>query len=186
MSVRLIMGGARSGKSSYAEQLALELLAERKQENPQTQLHYIATAEAFDTEMKARIALHQERRDGQWMNHEVPVELSGALGSFTENDIVLVDCLTVWLNNVIHYLGEGAETNLIQSKLKELTDSLAETKGMIICVSTEVGLGIVPMNALTRLYVDHAGWMNQGVAKVAEQVDLVVAGLPMKLKGSGC
>ncbi len=184
MSVTLIIGGARSGKSGYAEQQVLNLLAKRMQTNPQTQLHYVATAEPFDDEMKARIALHQERRDEQWTNHEVPVELPQALSVFTDNDIVLVDCLTVWLNNVIHYLGENAETNHIQSKLKELTDALAETEGTIICVSTEVGLGIVPMNALTRLYVDHAGWMNQGVAKIAEQVDLVVAGLPMKLKGS--
>lgn len=184
MSVRLIIGGARSGKSSYAEQQVLELLAKRIQNNPRAQLHYIATAEPFDEEMKVRIALHQERRDEQWSNHEIPVELPKALGAFTESDIVLVDCLSVWLNNVIHYLGEYAESKAIQSKLQELTNALAETKGTIICVSTEVGLGIVPMNALTRLYVDHAGWMNQGVAKVAEQVDFVVAGLPMKLKGS--
>ncbi len=184
MSVRLYIGGARSGKSGYAEQQALELLADRKKVNPQAKLHYIATAEPFDDEMKARIALHQARRDGQWTNHEIPVDLPNALTAFHEDDVVLVDCLTVWLNNVIHYLGEEAETNQIQAKLKELTDSLSNTQGTILCVSTEVGLGIVPMNALTRLYVDHAGWMNQGVAKVSEKVELVVAGLPMTLKGS--
>jgi len=184
MSVTLYIGGARSGKSGYAEQQALDLLAACKLINPQAQLHYIATAEAFDDEMRARIALHQERRDSQWMNHEIPVELPQALGAFTESDIVLVDCLTVWLNNVIHYLGNEADSEHIQGKLKELNHALEQTQATILCVSTEVGMGIVPMNALTRLYVDHAGWMNQGVANVAEQVELVVAGLPMKLKGN--
>lgn len=184
MPVKLYVGGARSGKSGYAEQQALALLAACQSINSQAQLHYVATAEAFDDEMSARIALHQARRDSQWINHEIPVELPQALYAFTESDIVLVDCLTVWLNNVIHYLGSEADSEHIQAKLKELNYALAQTKATILCVSTEVGMGIVPMNALTRLYVDHAGWMNQGVAHVAEQVELVVAGLPMKLKGN--
>jgi len=184
MAVRLVVGGARSGKSDYAEQQVLELFEQGKQNNPQTRLHYVATAEPFDEEMKERISLHQARRDEQWINHECPVELARILEQFSEHDIVLVDCLTVWLNNVIHYLGDEVESSKIKDKLGELTCALEKTKGTVVCVSTEVGLGVVPMNALTRLYVDHSGWMNQAVAKVSEQVDFVVAGLPMKLKGS--
>ncbi len=183
MAVRLYLGGARSGKSAFAEQQALRLLEEGKRIHPQTCLHYVATAEPFDDEMKERISLHQARRDEQWVNHEYPVELPKALMEFKQHDVVLVDCLTVWLNNVIHYLGDNADSEQIKLKLNELTDALSQTQATVLCVSTEVGLGIVPMNALTRLYVDHSGWMNQAVARVAEQVDFVVAGLPMNLKG---
>ncbi|MFV0448819.1 MAG: bifunctional adenosylcobinamide kinase/adenosylcobinamide-phosphate guanylyltransferase [Vibrio sp.] len=183
MAAKLYLGGARSGKSTYAEQQALRLLEEGKCIHPQTRLHYVATAEPFDDEMKERISHHQARRDEQWINHECPVELPKALLEFNQYDVVLVDCLTVWLNNVIHYLGDNADSAQIKLKLNELADALARTQATVLCVSNEVGLGIVPMNALTRLYVDHSGWMNQAVAKVADQVDFVVAGLAMNLKG---
>lgn len=183
MAVRLYLGGARSGKSAYAEQQAIRLLEEGKSSPPQTQLHYVATAEPFDQEMKDRISLHQARRDEMWNNHECPVELAQLLPKFEAHDVVLVDCLTVWLNNVIHYLGDNANSEQIKLKLNELTHALAETQATILCVSTEVGLGVVPMGTLTRLYVDHSGWMNQAVAKIAEKVDFVVAGMPMTLKG---
>ncbi|MBD0785562.1 bifunctional adenosylcobinamide kinase/adenosylcobinamide-phosphate guanylyltransferase [Vibrio sp. Y2-5] len=182
MAVRLYLGGARSGNTSFAEQQAMTLLNQGNGIHPYTKLHYVATVEAFDQEMKARISLRQARRDEQWNHHECPLELAKILMSFNEQDIVLVDCLAVWLNNLIHCLGDNADSEQIKLKLDELTQALAETHATILCVSTEVGLGIVPKNALSRLYVDHCGWMNQAVAKVAEQVDFVVAGLPMNLK----
>lgn len=183
MAVQFYLGGARSGKSGIAEQEALELLQDRRVFNSQTRLHYIATAEPFDDEMKERIALHQQRRDEQWVNHECPLQLAQKIAQFTEHDIVLIDCLTVWLNNVLYHLTDSAESHNIREKVSELKLALSQTEATVLCVATEVGLGIVPMNALTRRYVDHAGWMNQAVARIADQVEFVVAGLPMRLKG---
>ncbi|PWI32259.1 bifunctional adenosylcobinamide kinase/adenosylcobinamide-phosphate guanylyltransferase [Vibrio albus] len=185
MTVQLYLGGARSGKSGYAEQQAIELYHKRRLTEPDTRLHYVATGEPFDDGMKERIRLHQERRDGQWVNHEHPLKLTEALRQFSPHDIVFVDCLSVWLNNVIHYKGDTVDSAFLRAQIEELAETLREVECKVLCVSTEVGLGIIPMNALSRFYVDHAGWMNQAVAAVADRVVMVAAGLPMVLKGEG-
>lgn len=176
MSVHLILGGARSGKSSFAE-------TDVKQGRKGKALHYVATAIAFDQEMQKRIQHHQQRRDESWQEHECPLQLPQLISLFTADDVVLVDCLTLWLNNVIFEQGEAAQDDTIRSKVDELVAALANSSAHIVLVSNEVGLGVVPMGEVTRLFVDHAGWMNQALAKVADEVTFVAAGLPMKLKG---
>ncbi len=176
MSVHLILGGARSGKSSFAETNA-------KQGREGKALHYVATAIAFDQEMQKRIQHHQQRRDESWQEHECPLQLPQLISRFTADDVVLVDCLTLWLNNVIFEQGEAAQDDTIRNKVDGLVVALANSSAHIVLVSNEVGLGVVPMGEVTRLFVDHAGWMNQALAKVADEVTFVAAGLPMKLKG---
>jgi adenosylcobinamide kinase/adenosylcobinamide-phosphate guanylyltransferase len=183
MTVRFFIGGARSGKSSYAEQQALALLELRVADGKPAQLHYIATAIAFDEEMRQRIKHHQSRRGVEWINHEVPLSLVQTLAQFQVQDIVLIDCLTLWLNNVIYNDGQTATAEAINQQVDALVDALSACPATILCVSNEVGLGIVPMGEISRLYVDHAGWMNQAVAAQAEQVTFMAAGLPMQLKG---
>ncbi|WP_260258372.1 bifunctional adenosylcobinamide kinase/adenosylcobinamide-phosphate guanylyltransferase [Vibrio intestinalis] len=175
MSIHLVLGGARSGKSSFAERQVIE--------QSELNRHYIATAIAFDKEMEQRIAHHQAGRDDLWQLHECPINIAALLESFNSNDIVLVDCLTLWLNNVIFADGETASSEQISSMVDQLVIALQNTKAQVVLVSNEVGLGVIPMGEVTRLYVDHAGWMNQAIAKVASQVTFVAAGLPMKLKG---
>ncbi|EGA70474.1 adenosylcobinamide kinase/adenosylcobinamide-phosphate guanylyltransferase [Vibrio sinaloensis DSM 21326] len=176
MSVHLILGGARSGKSRYAESL---VLAKTNHVN----CHYVATAQAFDPEMQARILHHQQRRGEQWSEHECPLALAPLINRFTDSDMVLVDCLTLWMNNLIYDLGEGACDDAIQSEVTKLVDALVESPARIVLVSNEVGLGVVPLGEVTRLFVDHAGWMNQAIAAKADEVTFIAAGLPMKLKG---
>ncbi|MDW6004176.1 bifunctional adenosylcobinamide kinase/adenosylcobinamide-phosphate guanylyltransferase [Vibrio mangrovi] len=183
MTACLFIGGARSGKSRYAEQQALALLEQRLSEGAAARLHYVATAIAFDREMQQRIELHQQRRGPEWCNHESPVLLAQTLAQFQAQDVVLVDCLTLWLNNVIYNEGETATVAMIEQQVQALVDVLKDSPATILCVSNEVGLGIVPMGEVSRLYVDHAGWMNQAIAAVAEQVTFMAAGLPMQLKG---
>ncbi|MDA0147649.1 bifunctional adenosylcobinamide kinase/adenosylcobinamide-phosphate guanylyltransferase [Vibrio sp. LaRot3] len=175
MSIHLVLGGARSGKSSYAEWQVIE--------QSHLKRHYIATAIAFDKEMEQRIAHHQAGRDEGWQLHECPLQVASLLQSFTSDDVVLVDCLTLWLNNVIFADGNTASSEQISSTVDQLVIALQNTKAEVVLVSNEVGLGVIPMGEVTRLYVDHAGWMNQAIAKVANQVTFVAAGLPMKLKG---
>lgn len=177
MSIHLILGGARSGKSRYAEHCVSESAH-------QSNKHYIATAIAFDEEMKARIAHHQQSRGDSWVEHECPTQLATLLTRFDSNDVVLVDCLTLWLNNVIYNEGVTLDETQIQYRVTELVEALNNTSAQVILVSNEVGLGVVPMGEVSRLFVDNAGWMNQAIAKVAEQVTFVAAGLPMTLKGT--
>lgn len=178
MSVIFILGGARSGKSTYAEAQALN----DYQTTPDSHLHYIASAVAFDQEMQHRIAHHQQRRSGLWQLHEAPYHLSQTLRQFTETDVVLVDCLTVWLNNLIFQLGDNVSDEQLIAEVSQLASILEASPARIYLVSNEVGMGVIPMGAVTRLFVDHAGWMNQAIAKIAQQVILVTAGLPLKLK----
>jgi adenosylcobinamide kinase/adenosylcobinamide-phosphate guanylyltransferase len=162
-----ILGGARSGKSNHAERLVGTLAA------PWT---YIATAQAHDEEMRERIALHRGRRDRRWRTVEAPFDLAGALDDADEDAPVLVDCLTLWLSN--HLLAGhdlGAEAG-------RLADRLSRPKGPWFVVSNEVGLGIVPDNALGRRFRDEAGRLNQRVAEAASRVVFMVAGLPMQVK----
>ena len=165
--VTLVLGGARSGKSRYAESLVTA--------RPHPWV-YIATAEARDDEMAARIAAHQARRAEGWQTIEAPHELPEALRDAPQGAAVLVDCLTLWLSNVMH-----AEFDIDEITLK-LEEALRVRTGTTVLVSNEVGLGIVPDNALARAFRDHAGNLNQAIAETANRVHFIAAGLPLTLK----
>jgi adenosylcobinamide kinase/adenosylcobinamide-phosphate guanylyltransferase len=167
----LILGGARSGKSRLAEQQALASGLE---------VIYVATSQALDCEMSARIAHHQERRPPAWGLIEEPLELARVLReNAAPGRCLLVDCLTLWLTNLL-LLDEP--TRLAEER-QQLLDGLAELPGRIILVSNETGMGVVPLGELTRRYVDEAGWLHQALAAQCQRVIFTVAGLPMVLKG---
>jgi adenosylcobinamide kinase / adenosylcobinamide-phosphate guanylyltransferase len=163
----LVLGGARSGKSRHAEALVAEA--------PAPWL-YLATGQASDDEMRARIADHRARRGGAWDTREVPLELTAALQAVPDGSAVLIDCLTLWLSNLM-LAGRDPEAESIR-----LAATLARPRGAWFVVSNEVGLGIVPENALARRFRDAAGRLNQRVAEVADAVILTVAGLPVRVK----
>ena len=168
----LILGGARSGKSALAERLA---------DNTGTDVVYIATAQAGDAEMAARIAHHRARRPAQWLCVEEPVQLADVLRKHAHaHRCLLVDCLTLWLSNL---LGD-ADAQLFERERERLLEVLPGLPGEVLMVSNEVGLGIVPMGALTRRFVDEAGRLHQSIAAVSERVVFVAAGLPLTLKGT--
>jgi adenosylcobinamide kinase/adenosylcobinamide-phosphate guanylyltransferase len=164
----LVLGGARSGKSRIAQQMC---------ENTKTRGVYIATAQAYDDEMRARIAQHQGDRDSFWSTFEAPFDLPQAVRSVTgEGHVVLVDCLTLWLSNVM--LAERE----VAAAIDALCSSIAAASGPVVLVSNEVGNGIVPDNALARRFRDAQGRLNQAVADVCDRVILVVAGCPLLVK----
>jgi len=163
----LITGGARSGKSRYAEARTLSLPG---------QPHYIATAEAKDVEMAARIAAHRARRGLPWADQEAPLELAGPLTATDGTGPRLVDCLTLWLSNLIF-----AERDL-NAETQRLCSTLAEQASPVLLVTNEVGMGIVPDNALARAFRDAAGRLNQSIARLADEVQLVVSGYPLRIK----
>jgi adenosylcobinamide kinase/adenosylcobinamide-phosphate guanylyltransferase len=163
----LILGGARSGKSARAEALTLSAAGD----GPAV---YLATSEAGDAEMKTRIAEHRARRGQQWMTREVPLDLVDALGS--ESRAMLVDCLTLWLSNL---MAAGRD---VAREGDRLAEAVAAHASPLVLVSNEVGMGIVPDNALARAFRDHAGRLHQKIAAVSDRVELVVAGLPLVLK----
>jgi adenosylcobinamide kinase/adenosylcobinamide-phosphate guanylyltransferase len=167
MSNILITGGARSGKSRHAEARACALPG---------QPVYIATAEALDDEMVERIARHRARRGNDWIEREVPLELVQTLIETDGGGARLVDCLTLWLSNLLHSGRDWPQ------EVAHLAEALTRQRSPVVMVTNEVGLGIVPDNALARAYRDAAGFMNQTIAGVADEVEFVVAGLPMKLK----
>jgi adenosylcobinamide kinase/adenosylcobinamide-phosphate guanylyltransferase len=168
MTSTLVLGGARSGKSAYAERLVTSLPP------PWT---YIATAEALDGEMAERIAVHRARRGEGWGTLDCALDLAGTLARADLSDRpVLVDCLTLWVSNLM--LGDH-DTALACDRLET---ALAARTAATVLVSNEVGLGIVPENALARRFRDEAGRVNQRIAKVADRVIFVVAGLPMTIK----
>ncbi len=168
MTTTLVLGGARSGKSAYAEGLVTALPA------PWT---YVATAEAHDGEMAARIAQHRARRGDGWVTIDCPVDLAGvvARADLAEQPL-LVDCLTLWVSNLMHLDGD------VDAACTALATALATRRAATVLVSNEVGLGIVPENALARRFRDEAGRVNQRLASVADRVIFVVAGLPMTVK----
>jgi adenosylcobinamide kinase/adenosylcobinamide-phosphate guanylyltransferase len=171
--VVLITGGARSGKSRYAEERAREAGA---------RLLYLATAEAGDEEMARRIAAHRERRGLQWMTVEEPIELSRELlRRCGEVDCAQVDCLTLWMSNLLLL----HDVEAVTKKIDELIDALTLLDFHVFFVTNEVGSSIVPDNALARSFRDLAGWTNQRVAQVADEVILMVAGLPVFVKKDG-
>ena len=166
-SLTLVVGGARSGKSSHAEALIAAHPA------PWT---YIATAQAFDEEMEERIAHHRARRSASWRTVDAPLDLAQTLAVMPRGAPVLVDCLTLWLSNImLADLDVDAET-------RRLVEVLGAPRGPWVVVANEVGLGIVPENALARRFRDEAGRLNQIVATRADSVTFTVAGLPLAVK----
>jgi adenosylcobinamide kinase / adenosylcobinamide-phosphate guanylyltransferase len=179
MSVHLILGGARSGKSAYAEKLASQ------SELPVT---YIATAQVYDDEFAKRIAHHQSRRPPHWEIIEAPFSLANTLDTHAKPDTCLiVDCLTLWLAQCIcpdcdRPAGQEKEHALWQQERAALMDILPTLQGTVLLVSNEVGMGIVPLGEINRQFQDEQGRLNQAVARLANEVTFVAAGLPLKLK----
>jgi adenosylcobinamide kinase/adenosylcobinamide-phosphate guanylyltransferase len=167
MTIILITGGARSGKSVRAETRAKAFAGKPV---------YVATAEALDAEMRERIAGHRARRGGEWIEHETPLELVPALEATDGGGARLVDCLTLWLSNLMHAERDWSK------ETTQLAEMLRAQKSPVVLVTNEVGLGIVPDNALARRFRDAAGVMNQMIAQAADEVEFVVAGLPMRVK----
>lgn len=164
--IELVLGGARSGKSRYAESVV------RTQTGPWV---YIATGRAWDAEMRDRIARHQQERGEGWLTVEEPLALAQALRDAGDGP-VLVDCLTLWLTNLL------LEERNIPAATGEFLEALSARTGMTVLVGNEVGLGIVPDNALARRFRDEAGWLHQKIAALADRVVLTVAGIPMVAK----
>lgn len=167
----LVLGGARSGKTSFAETLAL---------NSGAKPAYLATAEALDDEMRDRVRGHRSQRASRFVTVEEPVALSAALvGTAATHDVILVDCLTLWISNL---LGAGEDVAAAVEDLQGTLDRITHCK--IILVSNEVGLGIVPDNALARMFRDLAGSTHQRLAASCDEVYFIIAGLPLTLKSS--
>ncbi|OIQ70671.1 bifunctional adenosylcobalamin biosynthesis protein CobP [mine drainage metagenome] len=167
MAIILITGGARSGKSLRAESRARGFPG---------QPIYIATAEALDAEMSQRIMQHRARRANEWIEREAPLALVEALDATDGGGARLIDCLTLWLSNLMHANRDWSQ------EASRLAKALANQRSPVVLVTNEVGFGIVPDNALARAFRDAAGLTNQMIAKVADAVVFVVAGLPMRLK----
>ncbi|MBI5482895.1 MAG: bifunctional adenosylcobinamide kinase/adenosylcobinamide-phosphate guanylyltransferase [Deltaproteobacteria bacterium] len=172
----LITGGARSGKSAIAEKLARET---------GDSLCYLATAQALDGEMEERVKRHRERRGAEWSTVEEPLQLAQALaGCDGRYQVILVDCITLWLSNLLfkyEQSGTGAE-DLILAEVERLQNALQAMVTPVIMVTNEVGMGIVPENSLARLFRDIAGRTNQELAAAADEVHVVISGIPLKLK----
>lgn len=165
-----VLGGARSGKSRYAQARA-EAFAGK--------LLFIATAQAFDAEMTDRIAQHRADRGARWATVEAPLDLAGAIATAAPDTILLIDCLTLWASNLMF-----AERD-IAHETEKLVAVIRTARSPLILVANEVGLGIVPDNALARRFRDAAGLINQAVAAAADEAVMMVAGLPLWLKNSG-
>jgi adenosylcobinamide kinase/adenosylcobinamide-phosphate guanylyltransferase len=167
----LVLGGARSGKSAFAQ-----AAAEAKASESGGRLVMIATAQAFDSEMAERIARHRDDRGSAWTTLEAPLDLSGTLANLRASDIVVVDCLTLWLSNLM------LDERDVAKAAAELGATAEQFDGALWLVSNEVGFGIVPDNALARRFRDEAGRLHQALAQAADAVTLVVAGLTLRLK----
>ena len=163
----LVTGGARSGKSSFAEKRTKQL---------GSSLMYIATSEIIDLEMENRVAEHQARRGSEWQTLHAPLKLTEALSEIDGKGPCLVDCLTIWLNNLIFH----NEDTIVATK--ELIKVLEQRSDPVVLVTNEVGSGIVPENALARRFRDEAGRMNQIISEVADEVYLSVSGIPLQIK----
>lgn len=165
----LITGGQRSGKSEYAERLALAL-------SPTPT--YVATAHIWDEEFRQRVEIHKQRRGSQWTNIEEETELSRLN---VENQVVLIDCITLWATNI--FFANGSSVTDALEKLKSEFDAFTSQNATFIFVTNEIGLGGVSDNELQRKFTDMQGWMNQYVASKADEVTLMVSGIPLKVKG---
>ncbi len=171
----LVLGGARSGKSSFAESLAEKYAKEYR-----LPVTYIATAEVTDSEMGNRIRRHREERPATWSTIEEPIEVANVLKNMKDPQVVLIDCLSLLLNNWLYY-GEYSETAFLKRK-DEFVSAIASAEWPIIMVSNEVGFGLVPAEFESRVYRDWLGWLNQAVAQRASHVYLVVAGIPIDVR----
>ncbi|MEN7972870.1 MAG: bifunctional adenosylcobinamide kinase/adenosylcobinamide-phosphate guanylyltransferase [Verrucomicrobiota bacterium] len=166
----LVTGGSRSGKTAHALERAMRF------ENR----IYLATAEAIDEEMVDRIDRHQAERGDDFKTVEEPLDLAGALNRIPEGTgVVLIDCMTVWLGNLMHKNGVQKEP---YTEVRDFLTALETPPCNIVIVTNELGSGIIPHDAMTRTYRDHAGWLNQDIAKIADEVLLVACGLPLTLK----
>lgn len=165
--LHLILGGARSGKSRYAEQLA---------HAADLPVAVIATAQNSDAEMAARIARHKSDRPSHWQLHEEPLALAASIRRMPPGTFILVDCLTLWLNNV-HYHAQDAG-----AACDDLFAALANSDNSVLLVSNEISMGVVPLGPESRRYVDDLGRLHQSLAQLAERVTLLVAGIPLTLK----
>ncbi|OGW31909.1 MAG: bifunctional adenosylcobinamide kinase/adenosylcobinamide-phosphate guanylyltransferase [Nitrospirae bacterium GWC2_42_7] len=164
-----ITGGTRSGKSSFALQKAMKLQGKRA---------YIATAEALDEEMEERIKKHKKDRGNDWDTYEEPLKIPGVLKKIeSQYAVIVLDCLTLWLSNLLHSNKNAEE------EIESFCNSLSTIHGSLFIVSNEVGMGIVPENELARKFRDLAGIINQKVARASDEVFMVVAGIPVKIKG---
>lgn len=174
-SLTLILGGVRSGKSSFAQRLASE----------SNRVLFLATAEAGDQEMAARIKAHKESRPDRWDTLEEPLELADALSPIIgDYDVVILECITLWLSNLMLNEPEGNETMPdISTRISRLLDLYENGSASWIIVSNEVGLGVIPPTKLGRNYADELGRVNQQIAAEADIVYFMAAGLPLKLKG---
>ena len=172
MALTFVLGGARSGKTAYALGQASQAARGRG-----GRLVMIATAQARDGEMAERIARHQAERGPEWETCEAPLDLADAVRALSAEDVAVIDCLTLWLSNLMHHQADIAE------HVPALAEALRQTPAQVVLVSNEVGQGIVPDNALARRFRDEAGWANQAMAAVADKAVMVVAGLPVTLKG---
>ncbi|TFW27378.1 bifunctional adenosylcobinamide kinase/adenosylcobinamide-phosphate guanylyltransferase [Duganella callida] len=185
MTRTLVLGGARSGKSAYAERLAADSGKE---------VVYIATATAGDNEMAARIAHHRAGRPAEWTTVEEPLALGNQLLRWSSPDrVIMVDCLTLWLSNLLFSggadypeVGEITLPALFHEQQDMLASALTKCASDIVMVSNEVGLGIMPMGAVSRCFLDEQGRLNQAVASICDRVVFVAAGLPLALKGQLC
>ncbi len=184
--IRFVLGGARSGKSAYAETLAKHfeqqggrifyIATAKSQVSSLTVASSDATEETVDSEMLSRIQRHQADRPAHWKTVECPLYLADCLQSLDdEKACLLIDCLTLWTLNLL-------ESECLEKEKRALLSLLPTLKSEVILVSNEVGLGVVPMGKLTRCFVDELGWLHQSVATCADEVTFVTAGLPMKLK----
>lgn len=168
-ALTLVVGGARSGKSAFAERLVTASARPRR---------YIATAEAWDDEMRDRIARHRRERGADWLTVEAPLDLAAALAAAQPDEAVLVDCATLWLSNQL------LADHDLAAESADLCAALGGCAAPVVIVSNEVGWGIVPDNALSRRFRDAQGRLNQRLAAEADLVVTVIAGLPLVLKGS--
>ncbi len=179
--ITLILGGARSGKSAYAEQLAAQ---------HEGAVLYVATAQAWDEDMASRIAVHQAQRPNHWRTLEAPTDVGQAIRTAPPADVILIDCLTLLASNVIAPLDTSEQAvadRALQAEIDALCEAVATApKAHWIVVSNEVGLGIVPAYPLGRLYRDALGRANQRLAAIADEVFFMVAGLPMAVKAHPC
>lgn len=171
-NITLVIGGCKSGKSSYALEAANEQAGAKK--------IFIATSVAFDDEMKDRIYRHRQERGSDWATVEAPVQLADALHSNGgDNRVIVVDCLTLWINNL---LMEATDAEILRGRISELTGALNQMVCPVYLVSNEVGSGIVPENPLARQFRDLAGGVNQAIASLAGRVVWMVAGIPVQIK----
>jgi adenosylcobinamide kinase/adenosylcobinamide-phosphate guanylyltransferase len=166
--ITFVIGGARSGKSSFALSAATDVQGRRA---------YIATAQALDPEMKVRIENHRRQRSSEWETVEEPVAISELMLEIGEKyDVILIDCLTLWLSNLMMTNAD------VEAEMADFISSARSCRAELFIVSNEVGMGIVPDNALARLFRDYAGMMNRLVAEMAHRVYLLTAGIQIKIK----